>query len=158
MSRLVFRAVLALGLSACVSGGQPLVGHKLAERTEGPLITWDLFAEPIPEVPFPTDIATRPDTTATTGRRINASLSAPTEFERELRENMAGLDGWSTLGAIWIKFEAPEGLAPEYGRLDLENIASRQTGDTNFADDVALVIDVHARQPYLRTSRCARLW
>ncbi len=78
---------------------------------------WDLGAEPLPEIPLPNDVATWPDPTSPTGRRINASLIAPTRLERWLRGHFDELDGWSTTGTIAIPFD---------GDLDLDELRERQ--------------------------------
>ncbi len=62
----------------CSSGGNPLVGFAATVAGEGPVVVWDVFDEPLPDIPFPNDIATRPDLESPTGRRVNASLLATT--------------------------------------------------------------------------------
>jgi hypothetical protein len=127
---------------ACYSGGDPLVGLLEGTRGDGPQIAWDLSAEPLPNIPFPNDVATRPDGRSPTGRRVNASLLAPTSEESRLRRHVSELDGFGTFAPIWITFESPDPTRPELSRLDLRNIADRQRADTAFADDVALLVNV----------------
>jgi len=67
----------------------------------------DFYHEPLPQIPLPNDLATRHDPTSATGRRINASLLAPTHFERTARANIDNLDGWGTYAPISIPFTAP---------------------------------------------------
>ncbi len=95
-------AICAL-LGACQDGGLPLAWRATPEGN-GPQILWDLGADPLPELPLPNDVATWPDPTSPTGRRINVSLVAPTAFERQTREQFDRLDGWGTYGAITIPF------------------------------------------------------
>ena len=126
--------VLALlaSLSAatgCVEGEAP---EPLAVTTagEGPVIRFDLDTRPLPEVPFPNDLATRLDPTSPTGRRVNLSLEAPTEAERTLRTLAGTLDGFGTWAAISVAFDAP---------LDLQRVSGR---GRPFEDDPVLVLDV----------------
>ncbi len=139
MHRLLF-----LLLAGCYSGGELLEGLADTHDTGGPRIAWDLEATPLPHIPFPNDVATRPDPSAATGRKVNASLQAPTRFERRLRQRLSELDGFGTFAPIWVQFGAgKQGSA----RLDLENIVARQKADEDFADDVALLIDVTQGSP-----------
>ena len=57
-------------------------------------VKFDFDARPLPEIPLPNDIATRPDDHARTGRRLNASMIAPTNMEQRTRRLIDGLDGW----------------------------------------------------------------
>ncbi|MBD90173.1 MAG: hypothetical protein CL940_07535 [Deltaproteobacteria bacterium] len=70
-------------------------------------VAMDFYNKPLPEIPLPNDVATRYDATSATGRRINASLVAPTEFEKKARASIDGLDGWGTYAPITIPFTAP---------------------------------------------------
>lgn len=70
-------------------------------------MVWELEAEPLPEIPLPNDVATWPDPTSPTGRRINASLIAPSSMERRLRQSFDRLDGWGTFAPITVRFDAP---------------------------------------------------
>jgi hypothetical protein len=134
---------LSLLLSAgCYSGGDPLVGLFAGAPGDGPTVVWDVFAEPLPDIPFPNDIATRPDLDSPTGRRVNASLLATTAFERKLRRQMSRLDGFGTFNPMYVRFASPDPDRPELARLDLERIRTVQRGDTQFADDVVLLINV----------------
>jgi len=134
-------------LSACHSGGVDLIGHAPTVDTGGPHITWDPFAEPLPEIPFPNNVGTRPDRKSPTGLRINASMIAPTEFEQDLRTKLAGLDGFGTSAPMWIQFESPDPSQPDIAKLDLAAIAAAQTGDINFSDDMVLLINVSPESP-----------
>ena len=45
-------------------------------------VKMDFFHKPLPELPLPNDVATRHDASSATGRRINASMIAPTAYTR----------------------------------------------------------------------------
>src|SRR5688572_28131571 len=86
--------VLLVVLTSCHDGGVALEGWKRTPPGDGPRISWDLDAEPLPEIPFPNDVATRVDASSPTGRRLNASRQAPTRLESDLRDKLAQLDGF----------------------------------------------------------------
>ena len=44
-------------------------------------VKMDFLHRPLPEIPLPNDLATRFDESSPTGRRLNASMMAPTELE-----------------------------------------------------------------------------
>src|SRR5438045_1330754 len=67
-------------------------GLARAEAGPGPKVVFDLLHKPLPEIPFPNDIATRRDTSSPTGLRVNASLVAPTQLERGVRGLIDRLD------------------------------------------------------------------
>ena len=99
--------MLVLGLlMGCDGGGLPH-GLQPTPPGNGPVIRWDLEAEPLPEIPFPNDIATWPDPTSPTGLRINAGLVAPTVFEQRLRTQFDQVDGWGTYAPVTVSFEEP---------------------------------------------------
>jgi hypothetical protein len=95
---------LASLLAACFSVAPEGLGPATPAATT---VAMDFYNKPLPEIPLPNDIATRLDPTSATGRRLNASLLAPTEFERTARANLDGLDGWGTYAPISIPFTAP---------------------------------------------------
>ncbi len=110
--------------SGCDGGGLP-GGWQAAPAGDGPQIVWDLEAEPLPEIPLPNDVATWPDPSSPTGRRINASLVAPSGMERRLRQGFDRLDGWGTFAPITVRFDAP---------LDTNDLYRRQ-GRGQFSTD-----------------------
>lgn len=112
-------AFLAIAWTACDGGGLP--DHVDAPTTSdrGARVVWDLGATPLPEIPLPNDVATYPDPTSPSGRRINASMVAPTTLESELRETFDTLDGWGTFAPITVRFDAP---------LDIAELMERQGG------------------------------
>ena len=102
---------------------------------------WD--NEPLPELPFPNDLAARTDPTSPTGLRLNISTVAETDFQTDNRRKLNELTGFGTYAPITVSFESP---------LDLAAIASRHPNDlhlpTSFDDDVILVIDVDPDSPH----------
>ena len=99
-------------------------GWRDTPEGEGPMVRWDVEAEPLPDIPLPNDIATWADPTSPSGFRLNASMIAPTGFESDQRALLDGLDGWSTFGPIWLSFEAP---------IDTDDLFGRQGGPDNFS-------------------------
>ncbi|MBI5511148.1 MAG: hypothetical protein HY903_20500 [Deltaproteobacteria bacterium] len=134
-------AVLLPWVGACVAGGD-LTGLGKTAAGNGPVVVWDPYTEPLPEIPFPNDIATRYDASAATARRVNVARGAPTRFERDLRGHIDELDGFGTFAPFWVRFASPDPSHPELGRLDLDRIRARQKGDVDFADDVVLVLNI----------------
>jgi hypothetical protein len=118
-------------LSACANG-VPFEGLAAAKQTGGPKVVFDLFRKPLPEIPFPNDIATRPDPSSRTGLRINASLIAPTQLERNVRGLLDTLDGFGTFAPMTVAFDAD---------LDILDLYNRQN-DADPADDGVYLVDI----------------
>lgn len=94
----------------------------------------DFAHRPLPEIPLPNDLATRFDATSATRRRINASMVAPTSFERLTRQKADLLDGWGVFTPITIPFS---------GLIDLAGVmAAHQGDDYAQANDLVYVIDI----------------
>lgn len=104
--RRVCLAPLLLIFASCNGGGLP-TGWLETPAGTGPRVVWDLEAEPLPEIPLPNDIATWPDPTSPSGRRLNASLIAPSGMERRLRHSFDQLDGWGTFAPLSVGFDTP---------------------------------------------------
>lgn len=119
-------AILLL-LLACETGGLPQ-GWAETPAGSGPRIQWDLNNEPLPEIPLPNDVATWPDPTSPTGRRINVSLIAPTQFESLTRENFDQVDGWGTFQAITMSFDED---------IDIEALFDAQGGTSDAFSETA---------------------
>lgn len=138
--------ILTLGLAAtlagCDGGGlPPSLGTPDRNEGDGPVVKWDLFAKPLPEVPLPNDAATRPDPNSPTGRRINASKIAPTEMEANSRAKIDELDGWGVYSPISFGLTHP--TDPEAAVLDVQNIIDRHVGDDfEFSDDAIYLINI----------------
>lgn len=97
-------------------------------------VKFDFDAKPLPDIPLPNDIATRPDADSRTGKRINASVIAPTELEQQVRGLIDGLDGWGVYQPITIPFT---------GELDVDSILSRHRDDDyNLSNDAIYLINV----------------
>ena len=131
---------LLLAVAACT----PPVPEALraADKGPGPVVKFDVFHTPLPEIPLPNDFATRYDATSPTHLRLNASiLEARTKWEQATRRELDKLSGWGTLAPITVAFTAP---------LDIENIIRRQHQDPpNCNDDAVLVLNVTAGSPEL---------
>lgn len=94
----------------CLGGSEDGQGDRGLARTasvDGTKIKFDPLAEPMPEIPFPNDIATVIDPTSPTGRRVNIRMRAPTSLEHNIRVNMNQLDGFGTFAPITVSFERP---------------------------------------------------
>ena len=137
LSGLVTGLLLAGSMVPACEGTEAPEGLWMTQRQGGPRVVFDLFNRPLPEVPLPNDIATRPDPTSPTGRRINASQLAPTGLEEGVRARLDRVDGWGTYGAITVSFEPVDQL------LDIGNIMRRHIGDDfDFTDDAIYLVNI----------------
>ncbi|MFI5300292.1 MAG: hypothetical protein ACHREM_19560 [Polyangiales bacterium] len=140
------RAVLALITIAMAAGGaldcggdQIPAGVRATVDTGGPKVVFDLSRLPLPEIPLPNDVATWPDPTSRTGRRINASLLAPSQIERDARAQFSQLEGFGTFSPISIPFDAP---------LDSADVTAHHVGDDyDFTDDRVYVVNLKTGVP-----------
>ena len=115
-----------------------LVGLRETPEGEGPLVVIDWEAEPLPELPFPNNLATRPDENSPTGRRLNISTVAVTQYESEIRSKLNEMTGFGIFSPISVSFTKP---------LDLDNIATRHRDDLDlsegqFANDAFFLINI----------------
>jgi len=129
-SVLVLMALALCVTVACQEDNAQPEGLAQAPLSEGPRVIFDLDAEPLPEIPFPNDVATRLDETSPTGRRVNISLIAPTELESDLRGHASRLDGFGTYSPLYVSFDAP---------LDIELLIERHRDDDPANDPVFLL-------------------
>lgn len=125
---------------ACASAPEGLLS---TPDGTGPTVVVDWDAHPIANIPFPNDLATRPDPTSITGLRLNVPALTETLWESESRAGTNELTGWGVYMPITVAFDAP---------LDLDPIAAAhrddpKLGDAQFEDDVVLVIDVDPDSP-----------
>jgi hypothetical protein len=126
---------VAMAAAGC---GDALEGVFLAQAADT-VVVMDFAHRPLPNIPLPNDVATRYHSKSATGRRINASMLAPTAFERRTREMVDTLDGWGAFSAITIPFSAP---------LDVQSIVDAHHGDDyDTRDDVIYVVDVTVGSP-----------
>ena len=138
LSRFVLLALLVLWTIGCSTDDPALLGTTPAGS--GPVVRFDVFHKPLPEIPLPNDFATRYDKSSPTHRRLNASiLAAPTMWEQATRAELDKLSGWGTLAPITVSFTQP---------IDPEVIEKRHRNDNlDYKDDAVLVLDVTPGSP-----------
>ncbi len=149
----LFALALALSLSFVASCDERAPdGLRRTPAGPGATVRFDLAHTPLPDIPLPTDTATWPDPTSRTGLRINASLIAPTEIERDARARFDQLEGWGTFSPITVSFDLgdkggkPRGSADS--ALDIANIKKRhQHDDYDFANDAVYVVNLSTGVP-----------
>ena len=121
-------------LTGCLSTLDPLS----EVPSSGVTVKMDFLHRPLPEIPLPNDIATRYDPTSATGRRINASMIAPTKLEKQVRELIDELDGWGVNQPITIPFT---------GAIDPRSILEGHRDPLyDFENDVVFLIDLDRRE------------
>ncbi len=131
--------VLSVLAAACVEENADPEGLATATASGGPKIVWDLDARPFPEIPFPNDLATRPDPTSPTGRFVNVSLEGASMAEEEVRAKINKMNGFGMVSATWVRFRAP---------LDLQNLLDRHAELVpNQNDDAVYVVNVDPDSP-----------
>ncbi|MBM4366073.1 MAG: hypothetical protein FJ102_07645 [Deltaproteobacteria bacterium] len=118
-------------------------GLRLTPEGDGPVVVVDWDAKPLPEIPFPNDLATRVDPTSPTGLRVNISEVAPTITEEEARQKLNEMTGFGVYAPITVAFDQ---------KLDLDNILSRhpddfERGAAAFEDDAIFVVNVDPESP-----------
>lgn len=97
-------------------------------------VKFDYFAEDLPEIPLPNDVATRYDATSPTGLRLNASKVVPSKFNERIRRLFGERDGWGLLQPITIPFTGP---------LDVESILEGHRDPYyEFDNDVIYLINI----------------
>ena len=109
----------------------------------GPRVVVDWDAEPFPELPFPNNLATRPDSNSPTGRKLNISTVSSTKYESETRAKLNDLTGFGIFAPITVSFDSP---------LDIDNIVERhrddeKLGTEQFSDDAFFLINVDPDSP-----------
>ena len=129
-------AFFVMGVIGCETtldpAGEVQYGLGKTPNGLGPKVVYDPLAMPLPEIPLPNDVATRLDPSSATGRRLNISTQAPTEYERSAREQFNLFDGFGTYAPITVSFDEP---------LDLENIVSRHKNH-DFRDDAFFLLNL----------------
>ncbi|MEZ4465752.1 MAG: hypothetical protein R3F43_15135 [bacterium] len=131
MNRTLATVLALVGLAGCIS---PEPEGLAPAQPAATTVKMDFRHRPLPEIPLPNDIATRYDATSATGRRINASMVAPTGMEVRVRTLLDTLDGWGVFQPITIPFTGP---------LDIQSILdAHRDADYATADDVVYLINI----------------
>jgi hypothetical protein len=120
--------LLAIVLAACSVDTIP-VGLRDTPPGTGPVVVFNLLAQPLPDIPTPNDIATFADPTSRTGRRLNASLVAPTRIEQAAREQFDEMEGWGTYAPITVRFDRGPNVAAPAAAIDLNELHLRMEAD-----------------------------
>jgi hypothetical protein len=144
-------ASLAALATSCAMDHAPQ-GLRRTPDGPGAKVRFDLAHKPLPDIPIPNDTATWPDPTSRTGLRVNASLIAPTNMERQARQRFDQMEGWGTYAPIWVSFDVDKSdpLYADYtgAALDLANIRRRHQGqDYDFADDAVYLVNLTTGVP-----------
>ena len=119
-------------LAISCRSSQSVEGLAPARDTGGPRIVFDLSRKPLPEIPFPNDLATRADPGSPTGVRLNSTVAAPSGLEQRTRALLDLLDGFATYAPITVSFNAD---------IDLLDLAARQN-DADPANDAIYLVQL----------------
>src|SRR5277367_1466456 len=137
--------------SSCVMDQAP-TGLRLTPTGPGATVRFDLAHQPLPDIPLPNDTATWPDPTSRTGLRLNSSLIAGTNMQRQAQQRFSQMEGWGTFAPITVSFDI-DPTDPAYAgytgpALDLANVMHRhQRDDYDFADDAVYLINLTTGVP-----------
>lgn len=132
----------ALGLFTCSVLALSACGEAAGLMKAAPASTtvkFDFDNRPLPDIPLPNDIATRPDADSATGLRVNASVIAPTRMEQKVRAKIDELDGWGLQQPISVPFTGP--IDP------MSIIAGHRDVDYRLDNDVIYLIDIDEDSP-----------
>lgn len=135
------RLLLAFPLIAlgCLETNEAAKGLRVAADNGGSQVVFDVDARPLPEIPFPNDVAMIVDPSMPTGLRLNVSMIAPTELESEIRGKANKLDGFGTFGPITVEFTRP---------LNLQNIIDRHREPApDLTNDAVYLVNVDPDSP-----------
>ncbi len=77
-----------------------------AEAPFGPRIVFEPTALPVPEVPLPNDLLLERDPGGSGNLQWNVAVRAPTAMERNIRADLARLDGFGAFGPLSVAFDA----------------------------------------------------
>ena len=144
-----FAIPLAAGVAVASCAGDTIpTGLRATPAGTGPVVVFDLTAQPLPNIPLPNDVATFPDPTSRTGLRLNASLVAPTHMEQVARQGFDDMEGWGTYQAITVAFTPSVGQPAGKAAIDLANVQARMQGDDyDFSNDPIYLIDLTSGLP-----------
>jgi hypothetical protein len=146
---LLLLLIAPLPFAAC-SGDTIPAGLRATPAGTGPLVVFDMFAQPLPDIPTPNDLATFADPTSRTGRRIDASLVAPTRIERAAREQFDELEGWGTYAPVTVRFTPDASTPSSEAAIDLDDVQRRMgTSGWDTSDDPVYVVDLTTGIPVL---------
>lgn len=115
-------------LAACAIDTVP-AGLRATPPGDGPVVVFDLSARPLPDIPAPNDVATFADPSSRTGRRIDASLVAPTRIERAAREQFDEMEGWGTFAPVTVRFRRGPHVPSTQPAIDVDDVRLRMSGD-----------------------------
>ncbi len=142
-------ALLAGSPVGCAVGSAP-AGLQATPPGTGPAVVFDVFARPLPQIPFPNDIATVADPTSRTGVRVNASMVAPTQIESAARADLDEIEGWGTFVPMTVSFAKEPGQPATAAAIDLEGVAARMQGDSwDLTDDPVYLVNLTTGVPML---------
>ncbi len=118
-------------------------GLRATPAGNGPEVRVDWDAEPLPDIPYPNDLATTPDRHSPTGLRLNVPIASNTWVEEKARIKINQLYGFGIYSPIAVGFSKP---------LDLDNLAARhaedrKVGAEQFSDDAVFLIDITPGSP-----------
>ena len=113
--KLALAVIVASATLAC-SSGAPFEGLAPAVDRGGPKVVFDLAANPLPQIPFPNDVATTPDPNSPTGLRFNAAIGAPTQLQANQLALLDTLDGFGTFAPISVAFDRDIDFADLFAR------------------------------------------
>lgn len=132
-------AACGLLSAGCLENNAMPEGLRLSMNNGGAEVIFNVEARPLPEVPFPNDIAMIVDPASPTGQRLNVSMVAPTELESQIREKANRLDGFGTMGPITVQFTRP---------LNLHNIIERHVEPVpDLTNDAVYLVNVDPKSP-----------
>lgn len=149
--RFFFSCGLAAGLVVCACSVDTIPAPLQATPPgSGPTIVFDVTHLPLPDIPLPNDIATFPDPTSRTGRRVNASLVAPTSMEQVARAQLDEMEGWGTTAPMTVHIAPEAGADPRVAAIDLQDVVQRMEADGwDLTDDDVYLVNLSTGVPAL---------
>lgn len=129
-----------MALSGCMEPAEEAPrGLRVAALSGGARIVFDLDERPFPNIPFPNDLATRPDPTSPTGLRVNISERGASDAEERVRRAVNQYSGWGMFSSITVSFTEP---------LDVHDLARRhQEPVPDLSDDAIYLVDIDPSSP-----------